>query len=274
MRPCVSVAGTRCTRCTPRLPAHRAEGAVARHLEDGFLDAAERAVGERDRLEAPARALDEARVHAVEIGGEERGLVAAGAGADLDDRVAVVERIAREERGLEPRLELGDASARGGSTSRAASAAISGSSTRTSSRASRELVLGLVELGRQLDDRREAAVLPAELGELVAGRANVSGLESSRSTSAARASASPSRSRRLRGSALLRLGRLGVWYFWRKRSTRPAVSTRRCLPVKNGWHSRADVRVDLGVRRARLERIAAGALHGRRGVLGMDIGLH
>ena len=28
-----------------------------------------------------------------------------------------------------------------------------------------------------------------------------------------------------------------VWveYRWRNRSTRPAVSTRRCLPVKNGW---------------------------------------
>jgi hypothetical protein len=24
-------------------------------------------------------------------------------------------------------------------------------------------------------------------------------------------------------------------YFWRKRSTRPAVSTNFCLPVKNGW---------------------------------------
>jgi hypothetical protein len=25
-------------------------------------------------------------------------------------------------------------------------------------------------------------------------------------------------------------------YFWRKRSTRPAVSISFCLPVKNGWH--------------------------------------
>jgi hypothetical protein len=28
----------------------------------------------------------------------------------------------------------------------------------------------------------------------------------------------------------------GLEYFWRKRSTRPAVSTSFCLPVKNGWH--------------------------------------
>src|SRR5687768_432786 len=26
------------------------------------------------------------------------------------------------------------------------------------------------------------------------------------------------------------------WYLRRKRSTRPAVSTSRCLPVKYGWH--------------------------------------
>src|SRR5256885_2031352 len=26
-------------------------------------------------------------------------------------------------------------------------------------------------------------------------------------------------------------------YFWRKRSTRPAVSTSFCLPVKKGWHA-------------------------------------
>jgi hypothetical protein len=27
----------------------------------------------------------------------------------------------------------------------------------------------------------------------------------------------------------------GLPYFWRKRSTRPAVSTSFCLPVKKGW---------------------------------------
>ena len=29
---------------------------------------------------------------------------------------------------------------------------------------------------------------------------------------------------------------LSVLYFWRNRSTRPAVSINFCLPVKNGWH--------------------------------------
>ena len=39
--------------------------------------------------------LGEPRVHAEQLGGEQRRLVAAGPGADLDDGVAVVERVAR-----------------------------------------------------------------------------------------------------------------------------------------------------------------------------------
>jgi hypothetical protein len=37
---------------------------------------------------------------------------------------------------------------------------------------------------------------------------------------------------------------------------------------------RADVRVNLGLSGTSLERIAAGALHSRRMILGMDIGFH
>ena len=45
--------------------------------------------------------LGVARVHAEEIGGEERRLVAAGPGADLDDDVLVVVRVLRDEQGAE-----------------------------------------------------------------------------------------------------------------------------------------------------------------------------
>jgi hypothetical protein len=45
----------------------------------------------------------------VEIGSEERGLVAARTRADLDDRRAVVERVVRDERGLQLLLEPLDA---------------------------------------------------------------------------------------------------------------------------------------------------------------------
>ena len=37
---------------------------------------------------------------------------------------------------------------------------------------------------------------------------------------------------------------------------------------------RTDVRMDLGLSRSSLERIAAGALHSRRMVFGMDVGFH
>src|SRR5687767_3145634 len=38
------------------------------------------------------------------------------------------------------------------------------------------------------------------------------------------------------GAAGVALEAWPLEYFWRKRSTLPAVSTSFCLPVKNGWH--------------------------------------
>src|SRR5215510_8879089 len=52
---------------------------------------------------------EKALIHAVEVRGEESGLVAARSGADFYDRVAIVERIAGNEERLEVLLELGDA---------------------------------------------------------------------------------------------------------------------------------------------------------------------
>ena len=49
-----------------------------------------------------------ARVHAVEIGGEQRGLVAAGAGADLEDHVLLVVGILRSQQDPELVLERRD----------------------------------------------------------------------------------------------------------------------------------------------------------------------
>ena len=53
-------------------------------------------------------ALAEALVHPVEVGREQRGLVSAGAGADLDDGVAVVERIPREQQLVQLLGQRGD----------------------------------------------------------------------------------------------------------------------------------------------------------------------
>ena len=49
-----------------------------------FFDAAPTCLAERHDLELPALALGVPRVHAIEIGGEQRRFVAAGAGANLD----------------------------------------------------------------------------------------------------------------------------------------------------------------------------------------------
>jgi hypothetical protein len=57
----------------------------------------------------PTTTIKEARVHAIEVCGKERSLVAAGARADFDDRGAIVERIRRHEQWLELALNLLDA---------------------------------------------------------------------------------------------------------------------------------------------------------------------
>ena len=59
-----------------------------------------------DQLDLPALALGVARVHAEQVAGEERRLVAAGAGAHLEEQVAVVVRVARQQRLLQLGLEL------------------------------------------------------------------------------------------------------------------------------------------------------------------------
>ena len=219
------------------------------------------------------RALDEARVHAIEVGGEQRRLVAAGAGADLDDRVAVVERVVREERGLEPRLEVGDgplepldfARGFGGHLGVVNGNELAGFG---------ELVLGLLELWPPA--RRPAGGVgapgPARRPVLrVAERVRIGEQPLDLRRPRERVAQQVAEAQRLSSPSL---GRLGVWYFWRKRSTRPAVSTSRCLPVKNGWHS-AQTSVWIS---AIVERVSNVLPHAHftsgRGVLGMDIGLH
>ena len=65
---------------------------------------------DRDRLPPKPLTLGVALVHTVEVGGEQRGLVAPGPGTNLHDRVAIVVRIARHEQRLQlggQRLDLG-----------------------------------------------------------------------------------------------------------------------------------------------------------------------
>ena len=75
-------------------------GAVALDREDALLDAAAVARAHLELLPVEAAALGVALEHPREVGGPERGLVAADALPDLDDHVLVVGRIALDEREL------------------------------------------------------------------------------------------------------------------------------------------------------------------------------
>src|SRR4029078_2152874 len=103
------------------LPAHRAESTLADDLDRRLTNAAERTLGEGDDFDAPSVPRNEALVHAVEIGRAQRGLldtremcvaqrgvVATRSREKLGDAVGVVERVARNERGTQLRLEVSD----------------------------------------------------------------------------------------------------------------------------------------------------------------------
>jgi hypothetical protein len=108
---------------------------------DRFLVAAELGRARGDQLEAPALLLGEAMVHPQKIAGEQSGFVAAGAGADLEHRGALVCSIARQQLHRQRALRFGKTSAR---CPRVSASAISRSSAR---RRVRSIPPGLVELG-------------------------------------------------------------------------------------------------------------------------------
>ena len=80
------------------------EHPLPRDLGHDLLDPAEIALAHRQDLAAPALEVGVALVHAQEVAGEQRGLVAAGAGADLQDRVLVVGRVLGQQQ--QPHLPL------------------------------------------------------------------------------------------------------------------------------------------------------------------------
>ena len=81
-------------------------------LDDGgdFFQAADDAgFGLGEDFDLPLVLLGEAEVHAEDLGDEDRGLVAAGAGAELDDDVLVVVGVLGEEEDFEVFFDLGEA---------------------------------------------------------------------------------------------------------------------------------------------------------------------
>ena len=89
--------------------AQAAEDGVADDFEDDFLEAAEAGRTGVDGLELESLRLGVALIHAVKIGSEEGGFIAAGAGADFDDGVAVFAFVGRKEGELDLAVEDGEA---------------------------------------------------------------------------------------------------------------------------------------------------------------------
>jgi hypothetical protein len=88
-----------------RLVLELREGALAVDADDHLAQAARRGARAREQLDLPAPPLGEARVHAEEIGGEQGRLLAARAGADLEQDVLVVVGILGHEQHLHLLLE-------------------------------------------------------------------------------------------------------------------------------------------------------------------------
>ena len=77
------------------------EHAAADDAADHLAVAAVLARALADRLDLPALRFGVAAVHAQQVAGEDRRLVAAGAGADFEKDVALVARIARQQQPLQ-----------------------------------------------------------------------------------------------------------------------------------------------------------------------------
>ena len=78
---------------------------MAGDAQHQLLVAAELGLVLRQHLGAPALALAEAQVHARQVTGEQGALVAAGAGADLEEGVALVVGVFRQQGGLQLGLQ-------------------------------------------------------------------------------------------------------------------------------------------------------------------------
>ena len=134
MRPCDSVTGTRWTRCTPPSNFSRAYGAspglgvpLRLHRDRDVLKPPRSDSAAVEDLGLPAAALGVAQVHPQQVAGEQRRLLAALAGLDLEDHVLVVVGVARDQQhaAAAPPSSPRRASRRSASAAKAASSAAS-----------------------------------------------------------------------------------------------------------------------------------------------------
>ena len=79
---------------------------VALDAGDHFLEAAVLTGVFREDLDPPTLALGIARIHAEQVAGKDRRLVAAGAGTDFEEHVAPILRIFRQQHALQAAFQL------------------------------------------------------------------------------------------------------------------------------------------------------------------------
>ncbi len=83
------------------LPLHLRVNPLALDDGDHLFIAAHAGFGHRQYLDLPAVLLGKALVHAEDLGGKERGLIAAGAGADFQDYILLVVGVCGQEQHLD-----------------------------------------------------------------------------------------------------------------------------------------------------------------------------
>ena len=98
MRPCVSVSGTRCTRCTPDSNFSLAK--APRPCTSAMISLKPPMVPSLAEITSTFQPCKrgEALIHPEQVAGEQRGLVAAGAGADFQHHVALVHGVLGQQR--------------------------------------------------------------------------------------------------------------------------------------------------------------------------------
>ena len=107
-RPLDSVTGTRCTRCGPASCSRRLPGVGALDQEHHLVQPVPVGGALGEHLDLPAPAVGVADVHVVQVPGEEVRLLPALGAADLDDHVAAVVGVLREQERPQPLLERFD----------------------------------------------------------------------------------------------------------------------------------------------------------------------
>ena len=90
----------------PALELEPREHGAALHLGDHLAIAADGALALRDHLDAPALRLGVFGVHAEQVAREQSGLVAASAGADLEDGALLVGRVLGQQHELQRAVGL------------------------------------------------------------------------------------------------------------------------------------------------------------------------